>query len=427
MTRTESKRADLRAKTGPGPNGGAGRRRDRSAIQILILAALVLLGVIWIPHTASEDIPYWLLWMKTDLSVGIVHGYQQAPLEYPPLSRFILAVPARFAQATGADPAIAMKVTFLLAWCATGALFFASTRDRWITLALMASLLVNNLGIGYLDAYVAPLLVVSLHLLKKEKWPAAFVVLILSSFVKWQPGIFGPFMVAYILARLIREARKGWAVPAAVSLGLPAVAIPGILYLVFGPVLVGTFRYASNNIFISGNALNLNWIYTVLLHALDPGRFGALGAGEILIQRAPAGFLIAPKVIFWGIYLYFLVRCAMRAVRFADFLSYAALGYFSYFMFNTAVHENHLVLLLVPLAFLAHERLRLRWIALAIAIFVNLNLVLFYGVDGREVQFPKSVAGAWVTAFASLLGFGMYLWTVKEMGKESGRGIPGRG
>jgi len=384
-------------------------------IQIALLAAILLLAVAWLPHTASEDIPYWLKWMEVDLQKGIVHGYHELPLEYPPLSRFILAVPARFARATGVAPGLALKASFLIAMLATGALFFWSTRDRWVTLGLLTALLLNNLGIGYLDAYVAPFFVLTLHFLWKERWRTAFVLLVISAFIKWQPGILGPFAVAYIAGRLYRADQRRWIVPAATTLVLPAIVIPGIIYAAFGPVLIGAFRYAANNIFVSGNALNLNWIYTVLLHVLDPGRFGALGAGEVLILNAPARFVIAPKLVFWGIYLFFLVRCAIRADHFKDFLAYATAGYFTYFMFNTAVHENHLAMLIVPLAFLAHIERPWKPVAAAIAVFVNLNMAVFYGFDGREQQFPKSAAGAWLLAAASLIGFALYLWTMRRV------------
>lgn len=394
------------------------KHESKGWLQIAALAGIAILAILWLPNLKSEDIPFWLRWMATDLNLGIVGGYHQVPGEYPPLCRLILAIPAQVARATGGDLGFALKASFLVAMFTGGALFYWSTRDRWITLALLAASLVNNLGIGYQDAFVAPVLTLSMHFLWKERWLRSFVFLILASFIKWQPGILAPFIAVYIARRLVHEsrgglARGGWAVPIATNLVVPAVAIPAAFYAVFGPLLVVAFLWISNNMFLNGNALNLNYIYTVLLHVLEPGRFGTLGVGEVLIIGAPGGFLIAPKVIFWAAYVLLLLRCARSARGFTETLSFAILGYFTYFMFNTGAHENHLITILVPLAYLAHVNRPFRPVAGAIALLANLNMVIFYGFDGTELQYAKTVSGAIFLSVLSLGAFAVYLWTAR--------------
>ena len=83
------------------------------------------------------------------------------------------------------------------------------------------------------------------------------------------------------------------------------------------------------------------------------------------------------------------------------------LGYLSYFLFNTSVHENHLF----PIACLA-------WIlvfidsnqlvrALNFSLAANINLFLFFGVFGQRI--PCVIAGVDITLWFALANVGLFV------------------
>lgn len=390
------------------------RRREKT-LQIALLALLGVLAVWGFPHTASEDIPHWLHWMRFDREHGIIDGYRQWPLDYPPAVRLVLAIPAAISAATGVDPGLALKGAFVAAWLVSGWMTLRITRSRWLSLALLASLWLNHVGIGYLDAFVIPLILAGFTLLERRRWLPGFLVFMAASLVKWQPGIMGPFVAAHIVNSLARGGGSRWALRAAGIIALPGIACLVLLLSLFGESLLGAFRQATTNFFISGNALNLNWVYTVALHLIDPARFGALGRGETLIITRDPALVLAPKILFWCAYLWILVRFVARRRGFVDLLGFAALGSFTYFELNTGVHENHLVMILPVLCLLCARAPRWGALFAATAIFVNLNMLLFYGLDGREMQLPKTVPGAAATAILSLAGTGIYLALVLRL------------
>jgi hypothetical protein len=82
---------------------------------------------------------------------------------------------------------------------------------------------------------------------------------------------------------------------------------------------------------------------------------------------------------------------------------FATLGYLAYFTFNTGVHENHLFLACLLLGLLAHrERTTLPDLAVWAAL-LNINMVVFYGLDGRGLPFSPVVGGLDLTLPLALL------------------------
>ena len=171
-------------------------------------------------------------------------------------------------------------------------------------------------------------------------------------------------------------------------LGLSGVV--AVTLLVFGPTLVLTLRDALTHAYLSGNALNVNWIYTWLLHVLRPETFGPLATGPaalrhetLLIATADPLLILPQRLVFAGLYVYCLARLARAGSSFADFVASAAFAFLSYCMLATGVHENHFFLALVLLALLAGLQADKWPLFVAWAVAANLNLWVFYGLRGR--------------------------------------------
>jgi len=126
---------------------------------------------------------------------------------------------------------------------------------------------------------------------------------------------------------------------------------------------------------------------------------------------------LAEKILFYASYGGVFTVFARKKKTFERLIVYSVLGYMSYFIFNTGVHENHLFLvscLAWILAFVDSGHL-LRCINLSIA--ANVNLVLFYGLFAQPLPFRRVFAGIDVTvwfAFANICLFlGLLLHTFK--------------
>jgi hypothetical protein len=398
-------------------------RGSRSALPWLVGLGLLAALAVWaVPKTVCEDLAVFVHWMTTDQRLGVLAGYRELPFDYPPLVRVILAGVMRLADTTSLAPVLALKVSLLAAFACTGVIFWAMTRRIDLMVGLLAGLFLDNVSHGYLDAFVIPPLLLAVWLMGKRRWSLALAVLSVSCLVKWQPLVLAPFFALHAGAAVRREQPDRFVARIFGRLALPAVAIPVAVTILFGAVVIRTLLLANRNPFLSGNALNLNWIYSVLLHVLGPDRHGPLGVGEVIIQTQALRWTLVPKIVFASAYLAILVRFVRAGCR--DYLPHAIAAYLVYFFLNTGVHENHMIIVLPLFACMAY--LRRAWIRpfVVAAVFANLNLIYFYGLAGDESAFPKSVAGAWlacaVVILASLVVVRFWRELARSGSRESG-------
>ncbi len=197
---------------------------------------------------------------------------------------------------------------------------------------------------------------------------------------------------------------------------VPSAAILVATLAIFGPEFLLEFRRATSENFLSANALNFQWIVTEALAHLDPRRF-SLRRGHFTanIIRVPSATLLALiKLLFLAIYLGILSRFVRRPMTYTTMLYYAYLGYIAYFLFNTSVHENHHVPAVVLAGLLWAMDRRYGPLFLVTTVMMNVNLLLFYGLDGLprlpillrglDVSLPLAILD--VALFGLLLVFG---------------------
>jgi hypothetical protein len=160
--------------------------------------------------------------------------------------------------------------------------------------------------------------------------------------------------------------------------------------------------------FISAYALNFGWLHTWALHLWAPEKYGSLQNGEVYLIQTRDGLLILPeKILFYLSYGAILIAFALQKKTSRQLVVYSMLGFLSYFLFNTGVHENHLF----PVACLA-------WIlvcidssqlvrAINLSIAANSNLLLFAGVFGQGVRCV--IAGVDITLWFALANIGLFI------------------
>jgi hypothetical protein len=199
--------------------------------------------------------------------------------------------------------------------------------------------------------------------------------------------------------------------------GLPALVIVALTGLAFGavPILESLSRAFSHN-FLSGNALNFNWIITHFLHVFYPRQFGPLINGQDrFIRTHDLEITFVPRLLFLLTYGVALVAFFRRDKTFEGLLRFALIGYLAYFIFNIGVHENHwfiAVLLAVSLFWVNGDHL---FLMLNLILMSNVNLFLFYGVDGRGLGFSRLITPSLDSALVLSIfnvGFFLVLWGV---------------
>lgn len=358
------------------------------AVGLLLLVNLIAVSFFFSPGTG--DVSIWETWMQKIDSDGLIGGFSHTGTDYPPLAFVILATVVRSAQAVGATPVFALKCSILLFLFATTACFCWFTRNLLLTAALELSLILNSVALGYLDIYFAPFLIAALFLLQRGNLSLGFLFYAISCAIKWQPLIIAPFLCLYIFA----AAREGATNDARIRRRLAPFALSALvigipILVIFGvPAVFDSFKRAlTYHKFLSGYALNLDWIQTWALHLVSPEKYEPLqnGAIDAVIVRDPV--IVWPnKLLFYASYLAILLAFARQTKTFTRLIVYSMLGYLAYFSFNTGVHENHLFLVCCfawILAFFEPAQLT-RCISLSLA--ANANLFLFFGAFGQRLN-----------------------------------------
>src|ERR1700736_604467 len=398
------------------------RRATWSGTSLFILTNLIALSFFFSPGTG--DVSIWANWIREISIHGIVDGFSQSGTDYPPLAFVLLAAVSRCATAFGVSQFFALKCSLFLFLVATAACFYWFTRNLILTAAFELALILNSVGLAYLDIYFAPFLIAGLFCLQRGNLNLGFLLFAISCFTKWQSLIIAPFVCVYVFSgpeeRVVekKEHLKTKIVP--FGLAIAIVALP-LLFVFYWKILDSLQRAMTRHLFLSGYALNFGWLQTWALHLIDPEKYGALQNGEIDIFFSRDPLVVWPdKFLFYLSYIAIFVAFVRQAKTFERLIVYSILGYMTYFIFNTGVHENHLFLvccLAWILAFLDSGQL-IRCINLSMA--ANANLFLFYGVFGDRVE--RVFAGIDITLFFAVanicLFVGLLIATVKTDGLD---------
>ena len=233
----------------------------------------------------------------------------------------------------------------------------------------------------------------------------------ISCSIKWQPLLIAPFVCIYVMAAAgegLSGRDKAYKRIIPFIIAALVVVLPMVMIFGAGAIINSLQSAMTRHNFISGYALNFGWLHTWALHLWAPEKYGSLQNGEVgLIQTRDALLILPEKILFYLSYAAILIAFALQKKTFRRLIVYSMLGYLSYFLFNTGVHENHLF----PIACLA-------WIlvfidssqlvrAINFSIAANINLFVFFGVFGQRV--PCVIAGVDITLVFALMNIGLFV------------------
>jgi hypothetical protein len=358
----------------------------------LIFALVNLFALSLLNAPGTYDVKIWMGWVDLLNQVGIVEGFQRI-YDYPPLSNIILFFVGKLARLLVVENITAHKMALYFFLLAATLVFWAWSKNLFAASMIELALIVSSTSLGYQDMYFAPQLVVALWAAKEKRWLLSTLFLAASFLAKWQPIMILPFIIIYVAGISdIRQWRQINFKTLVWSIALPLALIFAAMFAIFGSAFGYVMFRAVSQDYLSGGALNLNWIVTHMLHVFDPGTFGALSAGEAtIIQTTDPRIVLLPKLIFFALYFIALAAFFKSQRTFENLVLYSLAGYLAYFMFNTGVHENHLFLAVILVGVLlcvniAHTQTFATW-----AMAHNINLILFFNLDGTEFSFRRVV------------------------------------
>jgi len=377
-------------------------------VVLIVLLSLITLSFFHSPGTG--DVKYWLQWMKIYDTQGPFMGFETTQWDYPPFSSIILFGTARMSHLFSTDYFTSLKLSLTLFLVISSIIFWVWTRDFFITVILHLSLLLNSVLLVYIDIFFAPWFILALMAIKERRMTAFTIFYSIACLIKWQPIVIAPFLLLYILnIKQITDIKEIDLKVLLINILLPFSVIILITLLLYKMYFLMSFITGVTTKYLSGDALNFSWIMTYFLHVFYPDIFGPLKDGQ-------SGFLITsslkvltiPKALFLIFYTGVFLSFLKQNKTFENLIYYSLIGYLAYFIFNTGVFENHLFLasiLAVILFFLNKEHLM---ISIFIIIMSNLNLIIFFGTDGKGLSFSR-VVGVDITLLLSLLNVAFFL------------------
>jgi hypothetical protein len=403
------------------PAASNSNRRNWSGIGLLLLANFIALSFLYSPGTG--DVSIWRTWIDQMSAFGLVGGFVHSGADYPPLSLIILEMVSRCTDIFGTTVFLSLKCSLLIFLFVTVASYYWFSRNLILTAALEFSLILNSVALGYLDIYFAPFLIATFFCLQRRHFKTGVLMFAMSCSIKWQPLLIAPFICIYVLTAAGeglsgRDKVYKRILPFVI---VAVVVLPLVMIFGAGAIINSLQRATARHNFISGYALNFGWLHTWALHLWAPEKYGSLQNGEIeLIQTRDALLLLPERILFYLSYPGIIWAFARGRKTFERLLVYSMLGYLSYFLFNTGVHENHLfpiACLAWILAFIDSNQL-VRAINFSIA--ANINLFLFFGVFGQRIA--PVIAGVDITLLFALaniaLFVGLFLHAVRTDGTQ---------
>jgi hypothetical protein len=365
-------------------------------VGILLLALVVAFAFAFLNSPGTDDLYIWIGWTDQTAKHGLVEGYRNAQSDYPPLSFAILTATVKTAPKLNLNGRTGIKLALFLTLVLTIALFFAYMRNVLFTAFLGLSLILSSVGLVYLDIFFAPFLIAALWALHKQKLLLFAIFYILACLIKWQPIVLAPFLVLYLLN--INRVKDFRAIPwrrILLQVAAPVVAIVGAVLAIFGlSHVLDSLWKALNYPVLSAQALNANWLLTYFLNIFNPATYDHLVSGMPTLIVEQQGFLAGlPRLLYWPILVTVLILWFRTAKTFENLLLFLLLGYVTHFTFAVGAHENHLFIAVIISALLAAVNMRYLPLFVIWSLVANINLFIFYGIDGQGLPFSRVVGG----------------------------------
>jgi hypothetical protein len=379
----------------------------RSALAWLTLSAVVI-GTTWLfwPTPGTSDVELWLGWVDHLTSLGPRQGYVAIHADYPPGASLVLWAITAPPWGEGIDPRILLKIAVFGFLVTTTAIAVLASRSVFTGALAHGALALNALALVYLDILIAPFLFGAVWAAQVGRAPLMMGLLITATFIKWQPIIVLPFALVYLAHQRQETPPRRWRASMTMMIAVVAAIAVTIVAMYGAATIFDSFRQASRHAALSNFAANGPWVLT-WIHERVRGTLGNDGIVSILSAKRIEHRIFTLLTLLaygWTLRVYWQSRSASVA----SWLRYSLVGYLCYFTLSTGAHENHLFVASLLALALAWQERRWTWIAVVVAISANLNLLMFYGWDGRGAH-RWTAAGIDVTVWLAVANCVVFL------------------
>lgn len=419
-------------------NAPAARWTKKFIVIFLLVVNLSLLSGNGSPDTVS-----WSQYAyAATIYVNPFRAQTNVDQRYPPLSTVIMSVFANLWKNTigfrpptplselGSDYALSIKVSILFFYSLTIIAilqlvkFFKSsqklkTLDILLIIFTTFSLIIQTQGLADVNIYTIPTLIASIILLYKRKYFLSGILLGITISIKWQPVILIPlFGLTLFNLRQMRLSLSRLLKFIAGFIPIPLIVWSLVVVQPGGVEAFNrSFDYLKNGApMLSGQALNLNWVVTYLIHIFQPEKDVSLSHLSGLNRQIPTS--VAP-IIFQGYLFYFatfiiiLIYWFFKKKNITNFLGASLMIFFSHFMLNKSSYEKHLfyVVIFSLLLYLIRPTKLNRWSLILFDIMTIMNLTFFYGFTGPK-EINRLIFGFDITVLFSIYYFIIFLWVL---------------
>lgn len=379
----------------------------KSLLIILGLAIFSLPIVVFFPNEGTSDMGVWLDWsahidrwgpLNAYSIIHTNHDYERT--DYPPISFINLWFALKAAAVGNVSWMIGIKIIILVYYLATwGVLIYLATfvkkRSIMVNAAVASGLflgglyfVINSVALSYLDITYALFVVFSLALFARKKYLLSGVCLTLAILVKWMPMLMLPVFLFYF----INQRRRRYQVDR-----LPMFKFFGGVILTVGLLIAGfLFNHLSLFSLVESlgkavnrwpslsQALNFNWIVHYLIKQIYPQTYLSVIRNNYYL------FQLISAVIFLFVGFAVLKSFIKKKKDMSSLLQTSLMLSWSYYIWRTGVHENHLFL--TVLAALCLAVLNTNWSNIRLYLWLSLigltSTVVFFGFPVREGSVP---------------------------------------
>ncbi|TSC63425.1 MAG: hypothetical protein G01um101493_434, partial [Microgenomates group bacterium Gr01-1014_93] len=203
------------------------------------------------------------------------------------------------------------------------------------------------------------------------------------------------------------------------SLGFVVIpAASWILVLMQSGGLQATTRafdfFTTDGLLLSGQALNINWVITYILHLIDPAKYASIHQLDQLnrqITTNAAPWFLRGQSFYLAVLVIIIYYWKIKKKDLASFISAATLIFLSHHQLNKSAYEKHLFYVVVFMLFLYLIKPTKTNLALLILfdVMTVINLIFFYGFTGTG-SLNRHFFSFDITVLFSLFYFVIFLW-----------------
>lgn len=412
-------------------------------IKLFLIVYLLLINIILIPAEGSPDTVSWSQYANATVEhFNPFFAQTVVDQRYPPLATAITGIFAnlwRYLIGEDKTYAIATKLSIILFYFLTVLVVFKisktklkekifTNKDRLLAILLTFTLVIQTQGLADINIYLIPSLFIAMYLLFERKYLLCGLFMGITLSIKWQPVILIPLFLVTLFD--YHQSFKS-SIKKLLLFGVGLIPIPVFTWylVIIQPGGMDAFNRAFEYLrygapMLSGQALNLNWIVTYILHITDPVTNYSLQHLENLNRQIPTD--VAPK-IFQGylfilaVFLIVLRYWLLKKKDLVYFLNAAIMIFFSHHILNKSAYEKHLFYTVILTLFLYLIKPLPGTLKLLILfdVMAVMNLIFFYGFTG-----PKDVNrlffGFDITVLFSAYYVFIFLWVMWEYLKNKG-------